>query len=203
MTWTQDYCTVCDKQCPQGSVYCSDSCRLFEERAIGLCAPEQIHNLVYSSLYTTGKHVSLSSPRCDCIGSECVCGANPHGHVLDHLSNSQGSSSVQHSATVGSAPSGYKGLLYNSPLLGPTSRATSRGSIVPISSSLGNSYVANQTISPPPSPLLIASTRYPLKNTASSHPSTRRDPSPPPSNDMTADYLSRTGANYRKWLSAS
>ncbi|PRT54516.1 hypothetical protein B9G98_02136 [Wickerhamiella sorbophila] len=26
MSWTQDYCTVCDKQCPSGNMYCSREC---------------------------------------------------------------------------------------------------------------------------------------------------------------------------------
>lgn len=197
MTWTQDYCTVCDKQCPQGSVYCSDNCRLFEERATGQYVPEQIHNLVYSSLYTTGKHISLSSPRCDCVGLECFCGANDHS---EHFESSCGSASS-------SSANGHKEFLYNSPLLGPTTRSSRRGSI---SSSYGNHYstsYSHHPMSPPPSPLMIpASTTYGLKKSkGSGHhgPHTPGEVSPSPSDDYLAPHLSRTSANYRRWLSAA
>ncbi|KAK9239001.1 hypothetical protein V1525DRAFT_399518 [Lipomyces kononenkoae] len=28
MTWLEDYCFVCDKVCPAGSIYCSETCKL-------------------------------------------------------------------------------------------------------------------------------------------------------------------------------
>ncbi|ODQ65118.1 hypothetical protein NADFUDRAFT_42411 [Nadsonia fulvescens var. elongata DSM 6958] len=31
--WSQDYCTVCDKEAPFGQVYCSETCRLHELRS--------------------------------------------------------------------------------------------------------------------------------------------------------------------------
>lgn len=58
--WAHDYCTVCDKQCAPGSMYCSDSCRLTEHDSSSKVSPSD--DDVYSMLYTTGRHHSLSSP---------------------------------------------------------------------------------------------------------------------------------------------
>lgn len=33
MNWTEDFCTVCDKQCQPGYVYCSEECRQADEAA--------------------------------------------------------------------------------------------------------------------------------------------------------------------------
>lgn len=30
--WNMEFCTVCDKQCPAGGVYCSERCRMVEVR---------------------------------------------------------------------------------------------------------------------------------------------------------------------------
>lgn len=58
--WSHDYCTVCDKQCSPGSMYCSDTCRLSEQSSCGTVSYST--DTVYSTLYTTGRHHSLSSP---------------------------------------------------------------------------------------------------------------------------------------------
>ncbi|KAK9359509.1 hypothetical protein V1504DRAFT_434742 [Lipomyces starkeyi] len=42
MTWLEDYCFVCDKVCPAGSIYCSETCKLHDyekARAQGHSAP--------------------------------------------------------------------------------------------------------------------------------------------------------------------
>lgn len=68
--WAQDYCTVCDKVCPSGSVYCSDGCRAFEKaRSHGAGAiPEP--SAAWNGLYG-GRQPSLRTP-CVCE-SKCTC----------------------------------------------------------------------------------------------------------------------------------
>lgn len=91
--WAHDYCTVCDKQCAPGSMYCSDSCRL-SEAASSLTVSSHSDN-VYSTLYTTGRHHSLSSPllsSCDqshplCLTGNCVCADDNDEHT--HNNNNQ------------------------------------------------------------------------------------------------------------------
>lgn len=76
--WAHDFCTVCDKQCAPGSMYCSDSCKMSE-----LSQSSEISSSsgnVYSSLYTTSRHQSLRSPLAlcegpNCTSTNCICGA--------------------------------------------------------------------------------------------------------------------------------
>lgn len=57
--WSHDYCTVCDKQCQPGSMYCSDSCRVNEQSTSSTVSYSS--DSVYSTLYTTGRHHSIYS----------------------------------------------------------------------------------------------------------------------------------------------
>ncbi|CDO55647.1 hypothetical protein DV451_002489 [Geotrichum candidum] len=57
--WSHDYCTVCDKQCSPGSMYCSDSCRLSEQSTSSVTSSDNIYSTLY---YTSGRHNSLSHP---------------------------------------------------------------------------------------------------------------------------------------------
>ena len=44
--WIPEYCIVCDKQCPQGSVYCSEKCRCAEEHSDDSCKKQDSqHNI--------------------------------------------------------------------------------------------------------------------------------------------------------------
>ena len=43
--WSQDYCTVCDKQCALGSMYCSDQCRILDSKGSDTSSVEYHYNL--------------------------------------------------------------------------------------------------------------------------------------------------------------
>lgn len=124
--WAHDYCTVCDKQCAPGSMYCSDSCRASE-----LIKSHEISsssNKLYSTLYTTCRRQSLTSPACDdpqCSSSTCLC------------------------ADLDSSCSSYP----STPEMSPAYSASSPISI----RSVGDKYDSKHSVlsSLPPSPLMI------------------------------------------------
>lgn len=120
--WAHDYCTVCDKQCSPGSMYCSDTCRLCEQDQSGTVSFNS--DTVYSTLYTTGRHHNLSSPlhngncenaHCKSTGT-CYC-ASTIGNTED-LMYSPALSMVSPALTVCSAssPMSLQSLDYAPPL---------------------------------------------------------------------------------------
>ncbi|KAK7207810.1 hypothetical protein BZA70DRAFT_265154 [Myxozyma melibiosi] len=59
-SWLEDYCFVCDKVCPSGSIYCSESCKHFDfERAKSQSPPISPPLLpVQSSVNESGRRSS-------------------------------------------------------------------------------------------------------------------------------------------------
>uniref|UniRef100_A0A060T9E7 ARAD1C44000p n=1 Tax=Blastobotrys adeninivorans TaxID=409370 RepID=A0A060T9E7_BLAAD len=132
--WDHDYCLVCDKQCAQDAVYCSDECRRQDSININNHHRGETQDTKRHSLSALGSnnssHFTLdldqcpdlisSSPDDDLHGEDYFSARTTHlGHMgLDHSSRE-------------------KEFMYQSPLLAP-----------------------QRTISPPPSPLLMPLSNY-------------------------------------------
>ncbi|KAG5366118.1 hypothetical protein CJU89_0529 [Yarrowia sp. B02] len=157
--WSHDFCTVCDKQCPAGSMYCSDSCKT-SDTAVAVPA----HNA--STLYTLRpKNAVPLSPE------ELFLDDHKHDHkdkpeqavpkdkyspLLNPRTLSQSlpaaAISQQHFGSPPTSdeeddenyPEYNSHLMYRSPLLCATTRKETTG----------------KKLSPPPSPLMMPSLAY-------------------------------------------
>lgn len=195
--WSHDYCTVCDKQCAPGTMYCSDACRASE-----LHKSQEVSSSsdsVYSTLYTTCRHHSLSSPLPLCENPGCTptcCTCESAAFIT---------STGAPNAAKGAFPLISQGLYYTpntfdsydfsnptTPELSPALTASSASPLSIRSDKFMYNHAHDKSqprtaslaskMSPPPSPLLIPSGYY---------------TSPKASNEFTS-----TSSNYRRWLSA-
>ncbi|VVT49238.1 uncharacterized protein SAPINGB_P002171 [Magnusiomyces paraingens] len=223
--WSHDYCTVCDKQCPPGTMYCSDVCRVRELNKS--CEVSSSSDSVYSSLYTTTRHHSLSSPlpACEginCTSTTCVCSAPSSPLAIPH--------SHHHSSRCSSSDADYffggsQSLFYNSsncsssssPCTPELSPALTISSASPLSiqsseylyagaprHAMVPSNAKNDTtqLSPPPSPLMIPSSYYYKSSTASNGNEKTSPYKLSERGHSTASEYTNTSSNYRRWLSA-
>lgn len=55
-SWDLEFCTVCDKQCPAGGVYCSKKCRMEDTRNDKLDSVESLAPLTYSQTDTSATY---------------------------------------------------------------------------------------------------------------------------------------------------
>lgn len=194
--WSHDYCTVCDKQCPSGSMYCSDACRSCEQAACTNVSSAS--DSLYSTLYTTGRHHSLSTPSATalacklthplCETGNCVCQYSDELRKLD-LSDSEQDREIEEDVWL-------------SPAL-----TVSSSPAVSIQSDFFRSFAGKNresnihslgggTPTPPLSPSLM--------DVADMEP--RTDPlTMQPLNSPVAEekIFVNTSVNYRKWLSAT
>ncbi|KAG5357197.1 hypothetical protein CJU90_6021 [Yarrowia sp. C11] len=159
--WSHDFCTVCDKQCPAGSMYCSDTCKT-SDTAVAVPASN-----ASSTLYTLRpKNAVPLSPE--------ELFLDDHKHDKDHK-DAHHTANATHNTTkysprvlsqslpaaaisqqhFGSPPTSdeedeenypeYNShLMYRSPLLCATTRKETTG----------------KKLSPPPSPLMMPSLAY-------------------------------------------
>lgn len=131
--WAHDYCTVCDKQCAPGSMYCSDACRASE-----LVMSQEVSSSttnVYSTLYTTCRHHSITSPlpACEnpqCSNTHCVCDLA----AADMFDSYPSTPELSPALTASSSPISIRSDKFHSGM--PSSKTM---------------------LSPPPSPLMIPS----------------------------------------------
>lgn len=165
--WSHDFCTVCDKQCPAGSMYCSDVCKTSDTAV----AAEPIAN--GSTLYTLRPKNAAAVPLSP---EELFLDDHKHDkHDKEHPHNHAGHATNTHNSTkysprvlsqslpaaaisqqhFGSPPTSdeeddenypeYNShLMYRSPLLVATTRKETTG----------------KKLSPPPSPLMMPSLAY-------------------------------------------
>ncbi|CAN6643871.1 hypothetical protein TRVA0_020S00958 [Trichomonascus vanleenenianus] len=173
--WSHDFCTVCDKQCPQGAMYCSDKCRMIEQTTSEEIALSMSFNP--SPEYLCRYHATSSG--------SCTC--DHHSEDVDYFSLSPASNLPAHNNSVCSSSSsnrsGSDHFMYDSPLLLPQG---SKSSASLASSVASSEFLASPTLSP----LLIpsSSTQFTSKETASGVSTTPA---------MTASL------NYRRWLTAA
>lgn len=161
--WSHDFCTVCDKQCPAGSMYCSDVCKTSDTAV----AAEPIAN--GSTLYTLrpknaatvplspeelflddkhDKHDKHDKPDASKTNAHNATKYSPRvlSQSLPAAANSQ-----QHFGSPPTSddedenyPEYNSHLMYRSPLLVATTRKETTG----------------KKLSPPPSPLMMPSLAY-------------------------------------------
>lgn len=222
--WSHDYCTVCDKQCAPGTMYCSDACRVNELHKSSEVSSTSDN--VYSTLYTTCRHHSLSSPLPVCEGpnctfTTCICGSQLIQHTSSH--------NHRHSSTSSSSSSSIRGndyeeeyyfdsetMFYNydglsnptTPELSPALTASSASPLSirsdrylyskrPTSTrSSSSSNGTNSRLSPPPSPLMIP-TSYNKGHNGDSKVGHYHHHA----NSLNKEFTN-TSTNYRRWLSA-
>ncbi|KAK9381245.1 uncharacterized protein V2V93DRAFT_358543 [Kockiozyma suomiensis] len=100
--WLEDYCTVCDKVCPSGSIYCSQSCKHADhEKAKMQSAPISPPLLpVQSSVNESGRRSSAIQVQLDPFSPANYlvpfCESSQDRHYRRHTSNYARSSSTGH-----------------------------------------------------------------------------------------------------------
>lgn len=197
--WSHDFCTVCDKQCPIGSMYCSETCREAEHVASMNTTPSPASSgldsssstLFYSTPTSFQSSISGSKKESDDYFS-VPRSSIPNAPVLHHALE----------RTVAEAGI-TKSFLYASPLLAPQSNT---------------SVMKHGQASPPPSPLLMSllndddddSDFESSTPTASLHChdasttlATNEKPRSIPqiASDYDNDHF-KSSTNYRRWLTA-
>lgn len=107
--WIQEYCIVCDKQCSQGAVYCSQKCRCAEENYDDSCKKQD-----------SQQNVNRLSNLTDTSSESSDEESELNGFMLTHRpQNSTGGNSVTQSASSKKSSRKDNQFLYASPKLNP------------------------------------------------------------------------------------
>ncbi|AOW05593.1 hypothetical protein B0I72DRAFT_136724 [Yarrowia lipolytica] len=165
--WSHDFCTVCDKQCPAGSMYCSDACKTSDTAADA--GPNYSASSTLYTLRPKNAGVPLSPEELFLDDKESKPDAHHTGNATHHAANATHNAtkysprvlsqslpaaaiSQQHFGSPPTSddeddenyPEYNSHLMYRSPLLCATTRKETTG----------------KKLSPPPSPLMMPSLAY-------------------------------------------
>lgn len=188
--WNHDYCTVCDKICQSGSIFCSEECRMIEAGEVSLdhqhhtcsCNSEYCMSLPIVGLNYTHANTdhsarsSVSSTSSNSNSSRRSSQQLNNSNVsLDYFSPNTSTDAMNQLAPP------KKEFMYTSPLLQPQSNSPALTAV--------DTTNVSAPISPPMSPILMPSSS---KNYLESS-----------SNGNHQKNSFSAGNSYRRWLAAA